>query len=106
MSISHTPSAASMIGASSSCQPCCCVNGCHRYVRSALARSTVRKLPTAWDGTRTRANVPWRAVWGRRAMAFRKYQLGTYEEMLAQHRWEVPERYNIATDVCDKHDRD
>src|SRR6059058_6657641 len=39
-------------------------------------------------------------------MAFRKYRLGTYEEMLAQHRWEVPERYNIATDVCDKHDRD
>src|SRR6059058_4191332 len=39
-------------------------------------------------------------------MAFRKYRLGTYEEMLAQHRWEVPERYNIATDVCDKHERE
>ena len=26
--------------------------------------------------------------------------------MCAAHRWEVPERYNIATDVCDKHPRD
>src|SRR3954471_7352452 len=40
------------------------------------------------------------------AMAFRKYRLGSYKEMLEQHRWEVPERYNIARDVCDKHDRD
>jgi acetyl-CoA synthetase len=39
-------------------------------------------------------------------MGFRKYELGTYEEMRARHRWEVPERYNIARDVCDKHDRD
>src|SRR5256714_3614374 len=39
-------------------------------------------------------------------MGFRKYRLGTYEEMVAQHRWEVPERYNIARDVCDKHERD
>src|SRR3954452_9744256 len=39
-------------------------------------------------------------------MSFRRYELGSYEEMRAQHRWEVPERYNIATDVCAKHDRD
>src|SRR3954470_22015819 len=39
-------------------------------------------------------------------MSYRKYQLGNYEEMCARHRWEVPERYNIARDVCDKHDRD
>jgi acetyl-CoA synthetase len=39
-------------------------------------------------------------------MSFRKYELGGYEEMRARHRWEVPERYNIASDVCDKHDRD
>src|SRR4051794_15841025 len=39
-------------------------------------------------------------------MGFRKYRLGSYEDMLEQHRWEVPERYNIAHDVCDKHDRD
>jgi acetyl-CoA synthetase len=38
-------------------------------------------------------------------MSFRKYQLGSYEEMVARHRWEVPDRYNIASDVCDKHDR-
>src|ERR687888_379258 len=39
-------------------------------------------------------------------MGFRKYQLGNYEDMVDKHRWEVPERYNIARDVCDKHDRD
>jgi acetyl-CoA synthetase len=27
----------------------------------------------------------------------------TYEEACARHRWDVPERYNIAADVCDKH---
>jgi acetyl-CoA synthetase len=30
----------------------------------------------------------------------------SYEEACAQHRWEVPERYNIAVDVCDKHPRE
>ena len=30
----------------------------------------------------------------------------TYEQAVEQHRWEVPERYNIAHDVCDKHPRD
>src|SRR3954447_22393660 len=39
-------------------------------------------------------------------MSFRKYALGNYEEMCAAHSWDVPERYNIATDVCDKHDRE
>src|SRR3954466_9117522 len=39
-------------------------------------------------------------------MGFRKYALGGYEEMCAAHRWEVPDRYNIARDVCDKHDAD
>jgi acetyl-CoA synthetase len=37
-------------------------------------------------------------------MSFRKYQLGTYEDMRAAHRWDVPTSYNIATDVCDKHE--
>src|SRR5918992_1958104 len=37
-------------------------------------------------------------------MSFRKYELGSYEQMRAAHRWDVPERYNIARDVCDKHD--
>src|SRR3954453_5023414 len=40
------------------------------------------------------------------AMGYRKYRLGTYEDMRAQHRWEVPARYNIAADVCDKHPPD
>ena len=31
----------------------------------------------------------------------------TYEDCASpDHEWEVPERYNIATDVCDKHPRD
>src|SRR3954466_684185 len=30
----------------------------------------------------------------------------SYEAMRAAHRWDVPERYNIAADVCDKHPRD
>ncbi|MGZ4291951.1 MAG: acyl-CoA synthetase [Gaiellaceae bacterium] len=29
-----------------------------------------------------------------------------YDEICAAHRWEVPPRYNIAADVCDKHPRD
>src|SRR5215217_4804671 len=37
-------------------------------------------------------------------MSFRKYSLGSYEEMCAAHSWDVPVRYNIARDVCDKHD--
>jgi acetyl-CoA synthetase len=28
----------------------------------------------------------------------------SYEEACEQHRWEVPDRYNIAADVCDRHD--
>ena len=38
------------------------------------------------------------------SVSLRKYELGSYEEMCAAHRWEVPERYNIARDVCDKHE--
>jgi acetyl-CoA synthetase len=30
----------------------------------------------------------------------------TYEQICASHRWDVPARYNIAADVCDKHPRD
>ena len=30
----------------------------------------------------------------------------SYEQACAEHRWEVPERYNIAADVCDRHPRD
>jgi acetyl-CoA synthetase len=30
----------------------------------------------------------------------------TYEEAVAAHEWHVPEHYNIADDVCDKHPRD
>jgi acetyl-CoA synthetase len=30
----------------------------------------------------------------------------SYEQACAQHRWVVPEHYNIAADVCDRHPRD
>jgi acetyl-CoA synthetase len=30
----------------------------------------------------------------------------TYEQAHAEHEWHVPERYNIAADVCDRHPRD
>jgi acetyl-CoA synthetase len=39
-------------------------------------------------------------------VTLRKYELGDYAEMCAAHSWDVPERYNIARDVCDKHDAD
>ena len=32
--------------------------------------------------------------------------MGRYEEVCAAHVWNVPARYNIAADVCDKHPRD
>ena len=32
--------------------------------------------------------------------------LTSYEEICADHRWQVPAQYNIAADVCDKHARD
>src|SRR5437588_11724436 len=30
----------------------------------------------------------------------------SYEQAVQAHRWEVPARYNIAADVCDRHPRD
>src|SRR4051794_30767078 len=95
MSISSQRSARSMIGASSSAQPCCCVNGCQRKRRSSAARS-ISPQGSLRYGRRE----------GGELMGFRKYRLGSYEEMRAQHSWNVPERYNIALDVCDKHERD
>ena len=32
--------------------------------------------------------------------------ISSYEEAVANHEWRVPERYNIAEDVCDKHPAD
>src|SRR5919112_3731985 len=32
--------------------------------------------------------------------------IASYEEAVASHQWRVPERYNIAEDVCDKHPAD
>ncbi len=40
-------------------------------------------------------------------MGFMSSTAGTsYEEACARHRWSVPERYNIAADVCDRHPRE
>ena len=33
-------------------------------------------------------------------------RIESYEQACAEHEWNVPERYNIAADVCDKHPRD
>src|SRR5579884_4282649 len=33
-------------------------------------------------------------------------RFSSYEEACAAHRWEVPERYNIAADICDRHPPD
>jgi acetyl-CoA synthetase len=33
-------------------------------------------------------------------------QISSYEEATANHRWEVPARYSIAVDVCERHPRD
>src|SRR5256714_499443 len=95
MSMSSQRSARSMIGASSSAQPCCCVNGCQRKRRSSAARSIPPQGSLRY-GRREGGDL----------MGFRKYRLGGYEEMRAQHSLDVPERYNIARDVCDKHERD
>ena len=32
--------------------------------------------------------------------------ISSYEQACSEHSWHVPERYNIAADVCDKHPRD
>ena len=39
-------------------------------------------------------------------MAGAATRFSSYEEACAQHRWDVPEHYNIAQDVCDKHPPD
>ncbi|MHB1837265.1 MAG: acyl-CoA synthetase [Solirubrobacteraceae bacterium] len=33
-------------------------------------------------------------------------EITSYEQACAEHRWSVPERYNIAADVCDRHPRE
>src|SRR4051812_42399548 len=35
-----------------------------------------------------------------------RVEMGRYEEVCAAHEWVVPDRYNIAADVCEKHPRD
>jgi acetyl-CoA synthetase len=32
--------------------------------------------------------------------------ISSYEQAVAEHEWHVPERYNIAADVCDRHPRE
>ena len=33
-------------------------------------------------------------------------RMRTYDEIYASFRWNIPARYNIATDVCDRHAAD
>src|SRR2546423_492379 len=39
-------------------------------------------------------------------MATTAMRATSYEDACAQHRWEIPARYNIAADICDRHPRD
>ena len=61
------------------------------------SRSPIPSLPAAGRG-----RGPGRHILGAVATSAAR----SYEEACATHRWHVPERYNIATDVCDKHPRD
>src|SRR3954447_10481014 len=105
-------SACSTISGPSSSQPCCWVKGCQRNWRSASASVMGGNYAVAWtEGSRfcrvdsRQATVDCRLSTGGE-MRFRKYELGTYDEMRRQHSWDVPPRYNIAQDVCDKHEPD
>jgi acetyl-CoA synthetase len=69
----------------------CCVNGGGN--RTARAAGAICK-PRLWRAGA--AALPSDA----RAMSSR------YDELRALHRWRLPERYNIAADVCDKHPRE
>ena len=95
--------------------------------RSAARRAGRRLLPSWWIRLpRTRETLfraaglapsrnPYRRRLGsgtslpRRAGACddqRGEMSAAYDDWRAAHRWEVPERYNIAADVCDKHPRE
>jgi acetyl-CoA synthetase len=43
---------------------------------------------------------------GASGMMGRMSSITSYEQACAEHHWEVPARFNIATEVCDKHPRD
>src|SRR4051812_20768730 len=46
---------------------------------------------------------------GRRPVVCHAHRLvseTSYEQLCSAHRWDVPARYNLAADVCDKHPRD
>ena len=38
----------------------------------------------------------------RRSRVHQNTSMSRYDELRASHRWDVPARYNIARDVCDK----
>ena len=45
-------------------------------------------------------------AWSVDGLIDESHRLIDVEELGRRHRWEVPARYNIAADVCDKHPRD
>jgi acetyl-CoA synthetase len=63
----------------------------------------VRALAHWWrDGDhRSRAKAP-----AREDAVSKNAPMSRYDQLCAEHEWNVPERYNIAADVCDKHPRD
>src|SRR5947209_4605045 len=54
-------------------------------------------------------DLPGLESWGRRrddAPMSSTTSVSSYQEARARHRWNVPARYNIAVDVCDRHPRE
>src|SRR3954451_10967731 len=66
--------------------------------RSPSAGTTM--TDSVWGGTLSAATTKTTTV------SVMHVTAGRYEEVCAEHRWAVPDRYNIAADVCDKHPRD
>src|SRR2546430_6141370 len=89
------------------------INRAGRRVRSNAAALLLTASPSPGDGSLTderAAQYPGTGglssplnAGGRPSM---QDSQDAYERLVAQHRWEVPERYNIAADVCDRHPRE
>src|SRR5579871_4128025 len=75
---------------------------------SVCASRTTASNPRSWG---SREPTDWRQLpsGGLAAMMAGMSATTTfdsYEQACRNHRWEVPQRYNIAADVCDRHPRE
>ena len=76
---------------------------------SARSMVSLTKVTQACGGCYSSFAQPWPRLLVKSAMMRGMSSTTTftsYEQARAQHRWEVPERYNIAADVCDRHPRE